>query len=160
MIVQTTIYMTENNKLKINAAARRCGVSQSGLVVELIKQAVDNHHNLIKPYGVVRYQKKSLDRKWQRLHVYVCSRDYEYCLDLRKFCKMSVSLIIAISLELYLNNIMKNIIGKCDQTKNTDNYTYQNYIIIRELIKNVICWKIYWGLPEKTEHIITTSTPV
>ena len=72
--------------------------------------------------------------------------EYEYFLDLRKILKMSVSLIVAYAVEKFLDMLMKE--------NNTDNNRYRNYIIAREVIDNIICWKLIWGFPRNLKKLL------
>ncbi len=64
---------------------------------------------------------------------------------------MSVSSILAYALQKYGNKLM-NI-------KITDNYLYKNYMIIRELIDNIICWRLIWGYPPHVEKLLPANNP-
>ena len=55
---------------------------------------------------------------------------------------MSVSLILAYAVEKFLDKIMKR--------NGTDNNRYRNYIIIKDVIDDIICWKFILGL--STQH--------
>jgi hypothetical protein len=77
------------------------------------------------------------------MHISLESRDYEYCLDVRKLCKKSVSHLIAIAVKLYLNEIIEQLSNQPE----VDNNPFQHYIIINEEINNVICWRLCWGFP-------------
>ncbi len=61
---------------------------------------------------------------------------------MRKFFKMSVSFILAYAVMRYLDEVLK-------RNKSADNYCYQNYIFMKEVVNGIICWQIYWGIPQK-----------
>jgi hypothetical protein len=70
-------------------------------------------------------------------------------LDLRKPLKMSVSLTVAYA--------EKRFLRKQRNLNNTDNYQLTNYIIIKEIINNIIVWKFIWGVPPAIEELINSE---
>jgi hypothetical protein len=79
--------------------------------------------------------------------------EYEYYLDMRKFYKMSVSFILAYAVMKYINEVVNELLNG---NKNTDNYSYRNYIFIKTTSNETICWQIYWGVPQKLPYIISS----
>lgn len=144
--METTVNIHDNIFIKINCAAEKSGISRSEMIVYLIKRIMDDIINPENIGKMVKYQKKSSPAEWHRFHIQLKMDDYEYLLDLRKLLKMSVSLILAIAVEKYLNVKKKLLI--------TDNYQYKNYIIVKEVIDNIICWKFIWGYPLQIEKFI------
>jgi hypothetical protein len=137
--METTLNIHIEILEKINLSAQRYGISRSEVITYLIKKAIDDTKNPICIGKMIQYQKKSKPEDWHTFHLQVRMDDYEYLLDLRRLLKMSVSLILAYVVEKFLNKgITLNI---------TDNYQFKNYIIAREVIDNIISWKIVWGYP-------------
>jgi hypothetical protein len=101
---------------------------------------------LLKSYSRVKYQNRDEEKNWHRIHIVLNEHEYEYYLDMRKFFKMSVSYILAYSVMRYLDKFMNELINK---NITTDNYYYKNYVFIKETIYGIICWQIYWGIPQK-----------
>ena len=112
-----------------------------------------NHSKLLTSKSSVRYQDHNPNCKWTNLHIFILIRDYEYILDMRKLCKRSVSLLVSIAVVDYLEEVLHDLNLEREGIKSNDNYQFLHYIIIKELINNVICWKIYWGLPENTTQM-------
>jgi hypothetical protein len=75
--------------------------------------------------------------EWRRVHVRFEADEYEYFLDLRKLMKMSLSLILSIAVDRHLDTM----------SKDTDKNRYRNYIIIKESIDEITCWRMIWGYP-------------
>lgn len=98
---------------------------------------------------LVQYQQRSSPKYWHIFHLRVRVDDYEYLLDLRKLLKMSVSMILSYAVKKYLNRIING--------GNTDNYQYNNYVIIKDMIDNIIYWKLIWGYPPNIAKIIPES---
>ena len=95
---------------------------------------------------MVQYQKRRNQDEWYTFHLQVREDDYEYFLDLRKLLKMSVSLILAYAVEKYLDKLTKK--------NSTDNNRYRNYVVIKDVVDNIICWKFIWGFPPNIENFI------
>ncbi|MBN2158610.1 MAG: hypothetical protein JW807_04385 [Spirochaetes bacterium] len=144
--METTVNIHVDSLTTLSLAAQSRGISRSKLAVILIKMLMDDIHEPIKPWRMVRYQKKADRHLWRRLHLQLREDDYEYLLDLRKILKMSVSRLLAYAIKRFLNRLMKN--------KVTDNYQYHNYMVIREIIDSVICWKFIWGFPPNPEKLL------
>ena len=98
---------------------------------------------------MVQYQNRRNPDAWHTFHLQVREDDYEYFLDLRKLLKMSVSLILAYAVEKFLDKLLKN--------NNTDNNRYCNYVIVKDVIDDIICWKFIWGFPPNLEKFILFS---
>ncbi len=111
---------------------------------------MDNIPNSGSIGRLVQYQERRNQVEWQTVHVYFREDDYEYFLDLKKLLKMSVSLILAFAVEKYLDKLIRGAI--------TDNNRYRNYLIIKEVIDNLICWRFIWGFPANLEKVLQRSS--
>jgi hypothetical protein len=139
MFIETTLNIRNTSLEKIHRAAQLSGKTQTEVIVILIKQMMNDSRNQVRCGKRVQYQDRNENDVWHIFHLQLRPDDYEYFLDLRKLLKMSVSLILTRAVEKYIKKLMA--------TKFTDNYQYKNYIIAREVIDNVICWKLIWGYP-------------
>jgi hypothetical protein len=93
----------------------------------------------------VKYQERQRPEEWLTFHLQVREDEYEYLLDLRKLCKMSVSLLLAYAVRKYLGRVLETI--------GTDNYQFKNYLIIRDIFNGVICWRLFWGFPPHLDQL-------
>lgn len=144
--METTLNIHSDILEKINRAADKSGIARSEMILFLIKKAMDDIVNPENIGKMVKYQKRSKPVEWHTFHLQVRWDDYEYLLDLRKLLKMSVSLILAYVVSKYLCAEKKVCI--------TDNYRYKNYIIAKEVIDDIICWKFIWGYPHRLDKFI------
>jgi len=110
-------------------------------VSSLLKQAGTRIRKGFENGTAVLYQERRPKHKWKRVHLSLRRDEYEYCIDLRKVKKLSVSFIIAIAIEQFLDDLISKI------ENNPDNYRYRNYIIICKTVNNVTNINIYWGIP-------------
>ena len=143
MHIESTVYVHRNILEMLNRGAAITGKSRTVIIKLLMKRVMSQSRRMIKSYSRLRYQKRDPEKNWHRLHISFNECEYEYCLDIRKFYKMSVSFIIAYAAQKYLNEIMKILI----KGDNTDNYRFRNYIFTHKILDGAICWQIYWGIP-------------
>ena len=135
---------------QINRAALALGMSRSKTIILMLKQVMKNIPDPGRMGRLVQYQPRSSRENWHRFHIQLRIDDYEYLLDLRKLLKMSVSSILAYALEKYGNKVILS--------KKTDNYRYINYMIMREVIDGIICWRFIWGFPSRIERLLYPGT--
>ncbi len=144
--METTLYVHVDVLAQINKAALALGTSSSKIIILMLKKAMKNIPDPGRMGKLVQYQPRSSRENWHRFHIHLRIDDYEYLLDLRKLLKMSVSSILAYAFHKYGDNIMK--------VKKTDNYQYKNYVILREVIDGIICWRFIWGYPPQIEKLL------
>lgn len=137
--METTVNISTNNLGKITRTAQSLGMSRSAMVIILIKMVMDDIPEPGRFGTLVKYQERKNQSDWSTVHLQVREDEYEYLLDLRKFLKMSVSLIIAYAIKKFL--------GKIHDKDITDNNRYKNYVLIKEIVDNIICWRLFWGYP-------------
>jgi hypothetical protein len=137
--METTLNINIHVLGKIRNAALLRGINITGIIVLILKKTMDETSRSVKTGRLVQYQGRCSHHEWRRVHVRFEADEYEYFLDLRKLMKMSLSLILSIGIDKFLDSITKN--------KNTDNNRYINYLIINERIDSISCWRMIWGYP-------------
>ncbi len=150
-MIETTINMNVITMEKINKISSACNISKNKVIKKLLKMVMSKDLNSFPTNRCVKYQESDSKENWQKFHLLLDVDEYEYFIDLRKFFKMSVSAIVAYSVNKYFKKLMKSKI------KTIDNYLFKNYILIKETINNVITWRLFWGYPEKIEKILNTQ---
>jgi len=144
--METTLNLRPDISNMIAIAARRKGVSRSEIILTLLKKVMDDISDPGRMGRMVKYQERREKTEWVKFHLVLRVDEYEYLLDLKKLLKMSVSLMLAYAVEKFLDKLLKRNI--------TDNNRYRNYIIAREIIDNIICWKFIWGYPPNLEKYL------
>ena len=137
--MKTTLNIHTEIIEKISKAAHIRGISRSEMIIILIKQSMNHISNPGRLGSLVRYQKKSMAANWHKFHIRLRIDDYEYFLDLRKLLKMSVSLILEQAVHKFLPKLLKQ--------NDRDNYQHKNYIIVPEIVDDIISWRFIWGYP-------------
>jgi hypothetical protein len=137
--METTLNIRADILIKIMQAAKINGLTRSEMIAMLLKQVMGDAENPKTIGCLVRYQQQRRPEEWRTVHITWRADVYEYTQDLRRFLKSSVSLILANAVQKYLGKLIKQ--------KNTDNYHFMNYVIIKETIDHIICWRLIWGFP-------------
>ncbi|MBN1534236.1 MAG: hypothetical protein JXA20_16305 [Spirochaetes bacterium] len=112
-----------------------------------MKKTMRNIHRLLRYNHSIEYQKSNPSERWNHFHIVLSEKEYEYFIDMRKLCKRSVSFLVALSVNKYIEEVIAELTNI--KTEKTDNYQFLSYILIGERIDNVISWRIYWDLPRK-----------
>ena len=146
MVIATTLHVHKSILDKLDQGAIVIGISRNSIIKMLIQRVMKDNQRMIKANSRVRYQAKDLKENWKRINITFNEYEYEYCMDLRKFLKLSFSLILAYAVLRYLNEIFKS-------GEKTNNYCFCNYIIESKTMDNVISWHIYWGVPTQL-HVL------
>lgn len=150
MGIETTVCMSLANIERLGWASRVTGLSLAHIVRALLERMMLDKRVRTGLWGRVRYQARGADNNMCRLHVAFREDVYEYNLDMRKAYKMSVSLILAIAIERYLDSVVRELSGTGGST---DNYRFNSYVISKDIVDGVICWKSYWGFPTKIPEL-------
>jgi hypothetical protein len=142
--METTLNMRTDILAMISRVAKSKGISRSSVIIFLIKKVMADVPDALPMGRMVRYQERRGSGEWRVVHVRVSEYEYEYMVDLRKLLKMSVSLICAYAVEKYLKKPLRRQIA--------DNYPFfMNYMVTKEIIDNIISWRIIWGYTPNIE---------
>lgn len=145
MIKKTGIKTTINIRMelleRLTEVSHVAGKSRTYLVKALLSRFIRKHRRMISAWTQVQYQERCAKKKWHHLHIVLKPVEYEYCIDLKKVCKLSVSRIVAYAIEHLLDELL------CALQESGDNYRYSNYIFSSFQIKGVVCWLFCWGIP-------------
>lgn len=146
----TTLYINNKNLNKIDDAAGKTQRKINFIIIKLLEFAVRDNKKLQNNRTSVEYQKSSPSCIWSRFHVTFPEDIAVFCMDMRRFYCKSASLILAYSVDKYLEKLLNKLLG-IDSEKNTsDNYQLDNINFIREFHKDGLCWIRKWKLPPKT----------
>jgi len=144
MIVETTINMRHSVFTRIDLASKRLNKSRTYIIRILLAKMMDEDEKLLRIWTPVKYQRGDVSNKWKTFYLTLRQDEYEYCLDLRKVFRMSLSAIVGYAADKFLDDVII-CLSKQDDCSITDNYLYRNYIIAYRLIDGVHSWRIYWG---------------
>jgi hypothetical protein len=141
MIIKTTINIRIDLLERIRIAATRAGVPVSVIISALLRRYAGRASRRDAQWNRVRYQPRAQGAAWRKQHIQLGAAEYEYCIDLRKVMKFSVSRLVAEAVELYLEELF-DIVGD-----DFDTYRLTNYAKSHFVMGNAICWIYYWNIP-------------
>jgi len=142
-MITTTLNIHINNLLKISRTADRLNKTRKDIIVLLLMRMMKDHRLFSRSFSTVKYQRNDDSGNWHCFHIRFRPDENEFFVDLRKVCKVSVSCLLAMAVERYLNEIIQVI-----KNEFVDNYPlFENYVLRQEDIDGIISWRIYWGLP-------------
>ncbi|MCX7677748.1 MAG: hypothetical protein N2316_00875 [Spirochaetes bacterium] len=157
--IDTTYVMrTDVIEFLLNAQEKTC-VCKEVLIIRAIQHMLKNHKKYLSNEGRIKYQDRinkqtGLPISKKRVKVRFLQKEYNYFQDMRKFFGRSISLIIAIAVFEYLENVVKMILrNKLNPFE--DNYPYHGYAWVEKRIENITYFKIWWGIPENLELLVT-----
>lgn len=141
MIIDTTIHISVELHEALSREAKRLNITRVELISSLLGHMSRSEIDYERAWSRVRYQARRPMGSWRRMHVGLRGDEYEFFMDLKKVFKMSVSFIIAVAIERYLDELSVLM------EKDNDSYRYRNYAMTQLMVGDVMCWVFYWGIP-------------
>jgi hypothetical protein len=152
MIIKTTINIMIDYLEFLEAAVLITGQSRHSIISMIMIRLAEDHDMLPRHWKRVHYQARGNRGRYRRLHISLTEPEYELFLDLKKFCKQSVSRLLACAIDLYLDELVSNL-------KNIAyNYLPIKYLMEKTIVDGSICWFIRWGVPVKQLHFASCIT--
>ncbi|HNW29650.1 MAG TPA: hypothetical protein PKN50_14325 [Spirochaetota bacterium] len=106
MMIKTTVNIDIFVMNKIARASAVTGISKRDSISSLLKRFSGDHAKMVRSWKRVRCQGRAGNVPWKCLHLALWPDKYEFFLDLRKVCKMSVSFLIAYAVSKYLQEVI------------------------------------------------------
>jgi len=114
-------------------------ISLSKMISSIMRNAVMQHdfNKQIVLFRNVKYQRKGL--KYKVIHFYFEAEEYESCLDIRKFGKVSVSSVLNVWIKKMLGNMFSGNNGDAFNyfIAKLDNYESKYKVIVLDKIERV-----------------------
>ena len=104
--MKTKINMNIETLEMIEYGSNLLQMSRTALIKILLKYFEAENKQLVKLFSQVRYQDTDIKENWHPFHFNLTEAEYEHFTDMRKFCKMSFSLIVAFAVENYLEIVL------------------------------------------------------
>ncbi len=141
MLIDTTINIKVHLLLRIAEVSNISGISLNKIIAIMINKLIINCPIKPKLFSTVKYQQAGDNIIWHTLHVSLDGDVYEKALDLRKVMKMSVSFLIAKAIELFLDQVIKDL-SEDNTDKNSEEYVY-----ISSKCNGLLNFTIFWISP-------------
>ena len=150
MKFQTSFYMSERVFDKLQAASHRTGESICDLISQMMYRYAKDHKARRIAVGTVKYQDRDVNENWKVFRVALDEDDYELYTDMRKVLKRSVSFIIALAVEKYLEAIVNALLEYLDC------YSRLFYAAKGKDSEDHVIWIYKWRIEQKipTEKLI------
>lgn len=140
MKIDTTINISNDLLEVLERAVLLTGKSKSLIISLLMVRLAQRHDRYINTWKQVRYQARCKRGNYRRMHLYLKDEEYELFIDLRKFCKQSVSSLVSHVIKSYLHEITSNT------DKESSNYPRINYAMEKVAKDEFVCWILKWGI--------------
>ena len=140
-MIATTLNMRGDILDKISITARVLGISRREVIVRYLMRLMRDYHRYRRCFTTVEYQTSDGKREWFCFHIRLREDENEYFVDMRKFCKRSVSRLLALSVEKYFIEMVKT--GKSVFFP----FLFSHYVLFHEKVEGIYSWRIYWGFP-------------
>jgi len=146
-VLITEVYMKLRSSANVEVISyslliRACKVkkiSLSKMISSIMRNAVMQHdfNKQIVLFRNVKYQRKGL--KYKVIHFYFEAEEYESCLDIRKFGKVSVSSVLNVWIKKMLGNMFSGNNGDAFNyfIAKLDNYESKYKVIVLDKIERV-----------------------
>jgi hypothetical protein len=152
MIIKTTINIRKDLLELLEAASLATGCSRHSIVCMLMIRISQDHDLHSGPWKRIRYQTRGYRGNYRRIHVSLEEPVYELSLDLKKFCKLSVSHLFACAIDVYLNELVNNL------TNNSDNYPLIKYTMNKTIVNGTIYWLLKWHFSAGHSQMVSRVT--
>ena len=137
-MVKTTLNLHVEVLNRIGECADRLNRSRKEIIVMLLKRIMRDMDRYARSFRTVEYQEDAPKDMWRCYHVRFREDENEFFVDLRKFCKRSVSLLVAIALRDYCDELLGNAVTSCN---------FCHYVFFHEKVEGIYSWRLYWGFP-------------
>lgn len=150
MKFQTSFYIHKNMFDRLLAASHRTGESMCDLISQMMFRYAKDHKARRIAAGTVKYQDRDVKENWKVFRVALDEDDYELFTDMRKVLKRSVSFIIALAIEKYLDAIVSALL------KHLDCYSRLFYSAAGRDFEDHVKWIYKWRIEQKipTEKLL------
>jgi len=143
MAIETTININTKSLEKLIIISYKRKISKSAVIREIIISLSGKQDRFTRRRFSTEYQVKDKGA-YSKLHVYLNEPFFEHALDLRRFYRSSLSLLIAEALELLYLELL-------NKAGHADNYRGLMHTMIYYETEKSMCWKHIWGIPEEKE---------
>jgi hypothetical protein len=146
----TSVYMSSKTKIAVLRAASRLAMPQRDIVVMLLMRMMEDAPLMKRAFDTVKYQPDDPDGRWHTFCIKFKGDEYEFFTDMRKHCKCTVSLLLAMAVNLYLVQIVEKA------KKRIFNYfPYHGYLTGHAYFGGLVFWISCWGGGQKQENCLS-----
>lgn len=141
--VDTTVNLHQKQIERLEQAFQNSGVSVNELILLLFKRMMEENENLHEKTRVIRYQEDS--EGYRKHHVYMDYVEYDQKLDMRRMYKMSASLVLALAIDWFLDELLHYLLSKKEGNAIVNVFSSKNYQLIPIFKPKYTEYRIIWG---------------
>ena len=150
MTIETTTCISIKHLTLLNRYAEHFRLPLHTFIFLLVNYAAKNERCRMQAFNRIAYRKRSCQKTWKRVHLYVYHSEYELFLDVKKLWKMSLAKIIEFCIEKVLVEFLQYFNHRLKEM-NTDNYPnyYESRAYTFSFYKEngIHCCQYHWGPP-------------
>jgi len=137
-MIKSSVYINKEKLSLLENFSDNNGFSVNEIVTLLLQKILKDGNCTIRKFIAVKYQDDDPDNNWETLTVNFKEVDYELFTDMRKFFKLSVSLLLAKAIDLFLDSLLSEI-GEI-----LLNYSDSEWNIRMSDLETGVIWTIFW----------------
>ena len=147
-ILHHTTYNLELSVYRgLKFVATEKNLSISAVIRMLMKMVSEEMKHRKMPKGLTQYQRLPEDGEWKVFHIKLTSEEAEHFVDMRKFFKKSVSLLIKYALDTYGVAFLN--LPESQTEKWGDKNIFPHYSFAHKSVSGLQYFIICWGKPTK-----------
>ncbi|TAL39322.1 MAG: hypothetical protein EPN93_01940 [Spirochaetes bacterium] len=138
-MARTSINVHTDIMRKLAQAALQLQTSRRDIVVRLLKTVMRDLPRYNTRFETVKYQPDDPEGRWHCFGVRFKAEEFEFWADLRRLSKFTVSYLVAIGVERYLDDLMR------DGERSVHNYApYDRHAVRRNVTDGMVIWNLIW----------------
>jgi dTDP-D-glucose 4,6-dehydratase len=143
--VDTTVNLHQDQLQRLEQAFQHSGISVNELILLLFKRMMQENKRLHESAPTIQYQE---DREgYEKKHVYMDYTEYDQKLDMRRMYKMSASLVLALAIDWFLEELL--VPSKKGGSAIINAFLQKNYQVIPFFSQKYTEYRIIWGIKPK-----------
>ncbi len=160
MFIRTTYVMRTEVLQLLLKAQEKTKLSMEQLLSHVMRKMRNHYTAYLQDDGRIQYQKR-YDETTQlpipkvRVKVKFIESEYNYFQEMRYFFRRSISLVMAIAVFRYLDEVLEEILNSDNTDLHEYFYPYENRAKSIKCTENVPTFKIWWGIPWNLELLFT-----
>jgi hypothetical protein len=142
-ILRTTINFEAPRLENLISRCEECGLPVQTVIKKAVKLYIDASKRQKPPWHTITYQDNA--PQYKKLHFSMHPFEYDTYLDIKKLHRLSFSYIVAIALDMFLDQILTG-----DYPQSYPIFAYGKFCITKE---DCTFWIFTWGIPTKTDTL-------
>lgn len=143
--IDTTVCIHPDRLSRLEQNAEKLGIKVNDLVVALFNAAMSRNKEIGTPTGTLSYQETT--GEYLTMHIYLTPKDYDQKIDMRRVYKMSASLVLAMSIDWFLEDLVEHWFDADQSNSIINEFFPKKHQLIPKFNKKFTEYRIIWGFP-------------